>query len=73
MNCAEKNYKSQQSSSIFTPSHHRIQVQKSLAQARFKPNLEFRYYIIVCLSSIKYRKGFAKFMILIALLKKFLA
>ena len=38
---------------------------KSLAQKRFKSNLEFRYQILV--SSIKLRKGFAKFMILIAL------
>ena len=38
---------------------------KSLAQRRFKSNLEFRYQIIV--SSIKFRKGFAKFMIRIAL------
>ena len=34
-------------------------------------NLEFRYQIIV--SSIKFRKGFAKFMIKIALFKKFLS
>ena len=33
--------------------------QKSMAQERFKSNLEFRYQIIV--SSIKFRKGFAKF------------
>ena len=39
--------------------------QKSLAQERFKSNLEFRYQIIV--SSIKFRKGFAKIMIPIAL------
>ena len=32
---------------------------KSLAQERFKANLEFRYQIIV--SSIKFRKGFVKF------------
>ena len=34
-------------------------------------DLEFRYQIIV--SSIKFRKGFAKFMIPIALFKKFLS
>ena len=34
---------------------------KSLAQERFKSNLEFRYQIIV--SFIKFRKGFAKFII----------
>ena len=45
--------------------------QKSLAQERLKSNLEFRYKIIVL--SIKFRKGFAKFMIPIALFKKFLS
>ena len=44
---------------------------KSLAQKRFKSNLEFRYQIIV--SSIKLRKCFAKCMIPIALFKKFLS
>ena len=43
---------------------------KSLAQERFKFNLEFRYQIIV--TSIKFRKSFAKFMIPIALFKKFM-
>ena len=70
MNCAEKllepiiffNY---------TPSHHRNQVPKPLAQERFKSNLEFRNKIIV--SSIKFWKSFAKFMISIALFKKFLS
>ena len=46
-------------------------VQKSLAQERFQSNLEFRFQIIV--SSIKLRKGFAKFMALITLFKKFLS
>ena len=45
--------------------------QKSSAQERFKSNLEFRYQIIVL--SIKFRKGFAKFMIPIVLFKKFLS
>ena len=40
-------------------------------QEKFKPNLEFRYQIIV--SSIKFRKCFAMFMISIALFKKFLS
>ena len=44
---------------------------KSLAQEKFKSNLEFRYQIIV--SSMKFRKGFAKFMIPISLFKKFLS
>ena len=38
-----------------------IRFQKSLAQERFKSNLEFRNQIIV--ASITFRKGFAKFMI----------
>ena len=44
---------------------------KSMAQERFKFNWEFRYQIIV--SSIKFRKCFAKFMIPIAMFKKFLS
>ena len=44
---------------------------KSLAQERFKSNLEFRYQIIV--SSTKFRKGFAKFMIPITVFKEFLS
>ena len=38
-------------------------------QERLKSNLEFRYQIMV--SSIKFRKCFVKFMIPIALFKKF--
>ena len=48
-----------------------IRFGKSLAQEGFKSNLEFRNQIIVL--SIKFRKGFAKFMIRIALFKKFLS
>ena len=44
---------------------------KVMAQERFKTNLEFRYRIIVL--SIKFRNGFVKFMIPIALFKKFLS
>ena len=44
---------------------------KSLAQERFKSNLEFKYQTIV--SSIKFKKGFAKFMIPITLFKIFLS
>ena len=47
-----------------------IRFQNSWAQEKFKSNLEFRYQIIV--SFIKLREGFAKFMIPIALFKKFL-
>ena len=45
-----------------------LRFRKSLAQERFKSNLEFRYQ-----SSVKFRKCFAKFMIPIALFKKFLS
>ena len=68
MNCDEKLLEP----TIFFNLYHRgIQVRKSLEQERFKSNMEFRYQIIV--SSIKLRKGFAKFMIQIALFKKFLS
>ena len=54
--------------------HHvttEFRFQKSLAQERYKSNWELRYQVLV--SSIKFRKGFAKFMIPIALFKKFLS
>ena len=70
MNCAEKLFEPT-SSLIYTPSHHRIKVLNILAQERFKSNLEFRYQIKV--SSLKFRNGFAKFMIPIALFKLFLS
>ena len=70
MNSAEKII-SQQSSQIYT-SHHRIKVLKVHgAKEIFQYNLEFRYQIIV--STIKFRKCFAKFVIPIALFKKFLS
>ena len=43
----------------------KLRFRKSLAQERFKSNMGFRYQIIV--SVIKFRNGFAKFMIVIAL------
>ena len=48
-----------------------IRFRKFLAQERLESNLEFRNQIIVL--SIKFRKGFVKFMIPIALFKKFLS
>ena len=48
-----------------------IRFWKSLAQERFKSNLELRNQIIV--SSIKFWNCFAKFMIPIALFKEFLS
>ena len=71
MNCAEKLLEP----TIFYSFLHQVTIEfrfrKFLAHERFKSNLEFRYQIIV--SSIKLRKGFAKFMIPIALFKKFLS
>ena len=70
MNCAEKVLVNNLLQFI-----HQVTIefrfQKSMAQERFKSNLEFRYQIKV--SSIKFRKCFAKFMIPIALFKKFLS
>ena len=67
MNCAEKLLEPQPTIfNLYTKSPY-----KSLAQERFKSNLEFRYQIVVL--SIKFRKCFAKFMIPIAVLKKFLS
>ena len=71
MNCAEKLLEPTIFSLTYTPSHHRVKFRKSLAQERFKSNLEFRYQIIV--SSIEFRKEFAKFMIAVALFKTFLS
>ena len=48
-----------------------IRFRKSLEQERFKSNLELKNQIIV--SSIKFWKCFVKFMIPIALFKKFLS
>ena len=69
MNCDEKILQPTIVFNLYTRSH-RIQALKVLG-ARFKSNLEFRYQIIV--SSIKLRKGFVKFMVPIALFKKFLS
>ena len=66
MNCAEKILEPPFFFNLYTIE---FRFRKSLAQERFKSILEFRYQIIV--SSIKFRKGFAKFMIWIALLRSF--
>ena len=55
---------------MYTPSHYRNQVLKVLGAKIIKSILDFRYQIIVSL--IKFQKGFEKFMIPIALFKKFL-
>ena len=50
---------------------HEVEINIFKLKERFKSNLEFRNQIIV--SSIKFRKGFVKFMIPIALFKKVLS
>ena len=71
MNCAEKLLEP----TTFSQFIHHVTIefsfQKFLAQERFKSNLELRSQIIV--SSIKFRKSFAKFMKPITLFKKFLS
>ena len=62
MNCAEKLHESTIFFNILTIV---FRFRKSLAQERLESNLEYRYQIIV--SSIKFLKCFAKFMIPIAL------
>ena len=69
MNCAEKINRTNNLLQFIHQVTIEIRFWKSLVQERFKSNLEFRYQIIV--SSIKFRKGFAKVMIPIALFKKF--
>ena len=69
MNCAGKLLGPTIFFNLYTKSEFRFR--KSLAQERLKSNLEFRYQIIV--SSIKFRNGFAKFIIRIASFKKFLS
>ena len=71
MNCAEKSLEPTIFFNLYTKSPKETRVRKSLAQEIFKSNLKFRNQIIVSL--IKFRKGFAKFMIPIALFKKFLS
>ena len=71
MNCAEKIIRANNLLQFIHQVTIEFRFQKSLPQKRFKSNLEFRYQII--LSSIKFRKGFTNFMILIALSKKFLS
>ena len=71
MNCAEIFFRANNLLQFIHLAPMEFRFRKSLTQERFKSNLEFRYQIIV--SSIKFRKGFAKFMIQIALFKKFLS
>ena len=71
MNCAEKNIRANNLLQFIQQVTIEFRFRKSMTQERFKSNSEFRYQIIV--SSITLRKGFAKFMISIALFKKFLS
>ena len=71
MNCAEKNIRANNLLQFIHQVTVEFRFRKSMALERFKYNLEFRYQIIV--SSMKFRKGFVKFMIPIALFKKFLS
>ena len=71
MNCDEKYIRANNLLHFIHQVTIEFRFRKSMAQERFKSSLEFRYQIIE--SSIKFRKGFAKFMIRIALSKKFLS
>ena len=71
MNCADKNFRANNLLQFKHQVTIEFRFRKSMGQERFKSNLEFRYQIIV--SSIKFRKGFVKFMIPIAFFKKFLS
>ena len=71
MNCPEILLEPTILFNLYTKSTIEIRFRKSLAQERFKSNLEFRDQIIV--PSIKFRKCFGTFMIPIALFKKFLS
>ena len=71
MNCAEKIIRANNLLQFIHQVTIEFRFRKSLTQERFKSNLEFRYQIIVW--SIKFRKGFAKFMIPIAFFKKILS
>ena len=70
MNCAEKILEPTIFFNLYIKSPQKSGSESSWRK-RFKSNLEFRNQIIV--SSIKFRKDFTKFMIPIALFKKFLS
>ena len=61
INWAEKNIRANNHLEFIHQVTIEFRFRKSLAQERFKSNLKVRYQIIV--SSLKLRKGFAKFMI----------
>ena len=68
MNYAEQNIRANNLLQFIHQITIEFRFRKSLVQERFKSNWEFSYQIIV--SSIKFRKDFAKFMIQMALFKK---
>ena len=70
MNCAEKNLRAYLLQFIQQVTIE-FRFQKPMAEERFKSYFEFRYQIIVL--SIKFSKKDAKFMIPIAVFKKFLS
>ena len=71
MNCAEKLLEQTIFFNFIRQVTIEFRFQNSLMQERFKSNLEFRYQIKVLY--IKFRKGFANILILIALFMKFLS
>ena len=71
MNCAEKLLKPILFFDLYTKSPIEFMFRKAMVQETFKSILELIYQIIV--TSIEFRKGFAKILILIALFKKFLS
>ena len=71
MNCAEKIIRANNLLQFIHQVTIEFRFKKPLAQERFQFTLEFRYQIIV--QYIKFGKGFAKFMILITMFKKFLS
>ena len=70
MNCAEKIIRANNLLHLIHQVTIEFRFRKTLALDRFKSSWEFRDQIIV--SSIKFRKGFAKLTIPIALFKKYL-
>ena len=71
MNCVEKIIRANNLLQLIHQVTIEFKFLKSLVHERFKSNLEFRYHILI--SSTKLRKSFVKFMIWIALFKKFLS
>ena len=71
MNCAEKQLEPTIFFNLYTKSPYNSGSESPWRKRDLNPIWKFKYQIKV--SSIKFRKGFAKFMIPIALFKKFLS